>query len=76
MMECRLRDDLAEEDKPEATCVCLENEPICASDSKTYENVCRLTEARYKQRDGLVAVARGPCKQGSIQYDSMARPIY
>lgn len=65
-LECRLRDDLAEGDEPEAICVCSSQEPLCASDGRTYENVCRLTEARYRQRDGLIAVARGPCKIGKI----------
>ena len=59
---CELRDDLAEGDQPEAICVCKTNEPICGSDAVTYSNLCKLTEERYKRRDGLTSSSRGPCK--------------
>lgn len=61
-LECRPRTDLAPGDPPEAQCVCLKTETLCGSDGKSYENECQLTEARYKQRDGLRAMHRGPCK--------------
>lgn len=61
-MECRMRTDLPPDDQPEALCFCTKKEPICGSDGRTYANVCQLTEARYKRRDGLVALSRGPCQ--------------
>lgn len=67
-LECRPRTDLAPGDPPEAQCVCLKTETLCASDGKTYENECQLTEARYKQREiGLRANHRGPCRSGRFQ---------
>lgn len=63
-LECRLRADLAPGDPSEALCVCTKPEAVCGSDGVTYENVCQLTEARYKRRDGLAAASRGPCMSG------------
>jgi len=59
---CRLRTDLPPSDAPEALCYCSSDEAICGSDGITYDNMCKLLEARYKRRDGLVAVSRGPCR--------------
>ncbi|XP_023213498.1 insulin-like growth factor-binding protein-related protein 1 [Centruroides sculpturatus] len=61
-LECRLRTDLLPEDPAEATCECIKQEALCASDGQTYDNECQLTEARYKKRDGLRAMSRGPCR--------------
>lgn len=61
-LECRPRTDLPEGDPPEAVCVCYKSETLCGSDGVTYENECKLTEARYQRRDGLRAVHRGPCR--------------
>lgn len=57
-----MRTDLLPQDPPEGMCVCLKQETLCASDGQTYDNECQLTEARYKKRDGLRAVSRGPCR--------------
>lgn len=46
----------------EALCVCKSNEPICGTDGVTYENLCKMTEERYKRRNGLTSSSRGPCK--------------
>lgn len=62
-LECRIRTDLDPEDSPEATCFCTRTYPLCGSDGVTYENVCQLTEARYRRRDGLRAVSREPCRK-------------
>jgi len=58
---CKMRTDMEANDPPEAVCYCLKDEPICGSDGITYENECKLTEERYRQRNGLVASTRGPC---------------
>ena len=59
-----MRTDMEANDPPEAVCYCLKDEPICGSDGITYENECKLTEERYRQRNGLVASTRGPCNTG------------
>lgn len=61
-LECRLRDDLKSTDLPEALCFCKYNETLCASDGKTYSNMCAMMEVVYKRREKLVTVSRGPCK--------------
>uniref|UniRef100_A0A4Q8K4H7 U23-Liphistoxin-Lth1a_1 n=1 Tax=Liphistius thaleban TaxID=1905330 RepID=A0A4Q8K4H7_9ARAC len=61
-LECKPRTDLPPGDPLEAVCVCLRTDLLCGSDGKTYQNECQLTEARYRQRDGLRAMHRGPCK--------------
>lgn len=60
-LECRLRRDLAPGDPAEALCACTRPEPVCGSDGVTYDNVCQLTEQRYRLRNGLEAASRGPC---------------
>jgi kazal-type serine protease inhibitor domain-containing protein 1 len=67
-LECRIRVDLEPTDPIESICYCKNSEPICGSDGQTYENQCKLTEARYKKRDGLVAVSRGPCQSGNLDF--------
>uniref|UniRef100_A0A4Q8K414 U5-Hexatoxin-Hc1a_1 n=1 Tax=Hadronyche cerberea TaxID=1107879 RepID=A0A4Q8K414_HADCE len=62
-LECRIRTDLDPEDPPEATCFCTQTQPNCGSNGVTYENICQLTEARYKLRNGLRAVSREPCRK-------------
>uniref|UniRef100_A0A482Z7D5 U19-Hypotoxin-Hsp1a_1 n=1 Tax=Hypochilus sp. SGP-2016 TaxID=1905178 RepID=A0A482Z7D5_9ARAC len=59
---CRPRTDMAPGDPPEAECVCERNDALCGSDGHTYSNECQLTEERYKRRDGLRAMHRGPCR--------------
>jgi len=61
-LECRLRTDLEENDRPEAICYCTKTEPICGSDGETYANECQFTEARYKTRNDLFKQDAGPCK--------------
>uniref|UniRef100_A0AAY4DAL5 Kazal-type serine protease inhibitor domain-containing protein 1 n=1 Tax=Denticeps clupeoides TaxID=299321 RepID=A0AAY4DAL5_9TELE len=52
-LECRRLD-------AEPRCVCVEQEPLCASDGRTYMNVCRFQEAAFSS-PGL-NVSAGPCK--------------
>jgi len=61
-LECRIRSDLQEKDAAEAICFCKQTEILCASDGKTYNNICQMMEEAYKNRNGLKAVSRGPCK--------------
>lgn len=61
-LECRLRTDLQPSDPPEAICFCKQDEILCASDGKTYMNMCQMMEEAYRQRNTLNAVTRGPCK--------------
>ncbi|RWS25887.1 Blo t Gal d 1 allergen-like protein [Leptotrombidium deliense] len=65
-MKCNVRTDLERGDKPEAICQCISDEAICGSDGETYRNLCHINEARYKRRDGLVAVSHGPCKYAPV----------
>ncbi|RWS12460.1 Kazal-type serine protease inhibitor domain-containing protein 1-like protein [Dinothrombium tinctorium] len=65
-MKCKVRNDLAPGDTPEAICYCVNDEPICGSDGVTYRNLCHLSEVRYQRRDGLIAVSHGPCKYAPI----------
>lgn len=59
---CHIRVDLPDGDPEEAWCVCQQTSKLCGSDGVTYENQCQLTEERYKKRNGLKALSRGPCR--------------
>lgn len=61
-LECRIRDDLQPNDPVEAICFCKKTEVLCGSDGKTYMSLCQLMEEAYRQRNGLKAVSRQPCK--------------
>ena len=63
-LECRIRTDMEPNDLPEAICYCIKTESLCGSDGNTYENECQLNEQRYRKRNGLHAITRGPCKTG------------
>lgn len=67
-LECRIRDDLAENEAAEALCYCKRAEMICGTDGNTYDNVCHLMEARLKRRDGLAAATSGPCSAGELAF--------
>ncbi|XP_036406878.1 kazal-type serine peptidase inhibitor domain 2 [Megalops cyprinoides] len=57
----------ARERRP-ARCVCTQQELLCGSDGKTYENSCQLRAARYQlQQDGKLTMDhRGPCRAKPI----------
>ncbi|KAG7190535.1 hypothetical protein KM043_006636 [Ampulex compressa] len=61
---CQLRSDLQEEDEPEATCVCMEQNPACGSNNETYETPCALHEEAMKLRNSsfLRLQHLGPCE--------------
>ncbi|KAI7693092.1 hypothetical protein SSS_07419 [Sarcoptes scabiei] len=60
-LQCEIRTDLEENDRPEAICYCRYNDPICGSDGISYENQCQFTEARYRNRK-LFEIDNRPCK--------------
>uniref|UniRef100_A0A8C1T452 Kazal-type serine peptidase inhibitor domain 2 n=1 Tax=Cyprinus carpio TaxID=7962 RepID=A0A8C1T452_CYPCA len=54
--------------EPRAICVCSKQEALCASDGKTYKNICQFRAAQHKQGKGqmLTMVHHGPCKSKPI----------
>ncbi|XP_077103512.1 kazal-type serine peptidase inhibitor domain 2 [Siphateles boraxobius] len=50
--------------EPRAVCVCSKQEALCASDGKTFKNICQFRAAQHKQGKGqtLTMVHHGPCK--------------
>lgn len=61
-LECLVRDDLEEGDRPEALCYCEKTAAVCGSDGVTYENVCELREtANLNSADKITKVSDQPC---------------
>ncbi|KAK0083738.1 hypothetical protein PV325_008295 [Microctonus aethiopoides] len=59
---CQLRNDLHEEDKPEAVCVCMEQSPACGNNNRTYSTPCALHEEAMRNKNvGLKLKHLGPC---------------
>ncbi len=57
--------------EPRAICVCSKQEALCASDGKTYKNICQFRAAQHKQGKGqmLTMVHHGPCKSSEYLYN-------
>lgn len=67
-LECRLDTggDLSRGEVPEPLCVCRSQHPLCASDGRTYSQICRLQEAALARPDAnLTVVHPGPCESGT-----------
>uniref|UniRef100_G3STS2 Kazal type serine peptidase inhibitor domain 1 n=1 Tax=Loxodonta africana TaxID=9785 RepID=G3STS2_LOXAF len=64
-LECRLDagGDLSRGEVPEPLCACRSQRPLCGSDGRTYEQICRLQEAARGRPDANLTVAHpGPCE--------------
>uniref|UniRef100_A0A0C9PWR9 KAZALD1 protein n=1 Tax=Fopius arisanus TaxID=64838 RepID=A0A0C9PWR9_9HYME len=59
---CQLRNDLLDEDEPEAICVCMEQSPACGSNNETYSTPCALHEEAMRLRKASLKLKHlGPC---------------
>ncbi|XP_008556012.1 insulin-like growth factor-binding protein-related protein 1 [Microplitis demolitor] len=59
---CLLRDDLLDEDNPEAICVCMEQSPACGSNNITYVTPCALHEEAIRLKNKSLKLKHlGPC---------------
>ncbi|CAD6245131.1 GSCOCG00013544001-RA-CDS, partial [Cotesia congregata] len=59
---CLLRDDLLEQDSPEAICVCMEQSPACGSNNITYATPCALHEEAIRVKNKSLKLKHlGPC---------------
>ncbi|NWJ04731.1 KAZD1 protein, partial [Crypturellus undulatus] len=65
-LECRLDGgEAGAGEVPEPQCVCKAQESVCGPDGKTYENICRFSQAHAAA--GNVSVKhRGPCESAPV----------
>uniref|UniRef100_A0A8D2ATL2 Kazal type serine peptidase inhibitor domain 1 n=1 Tax=Sciurus vulgaris TaxID=55149 RepID=A0A8D2ATL2_SCIVU len=64
-LECRLDagGDLSRGEVPEPLCACRSQRPLCGSDGRTYNQICRLQEAALARPDANLTMAHpGPCE--------------
>ncbi|XP_071982581.1 kazal-type serine protease inhibitor domain-containing protein 1-like [Engystomops pustulosus] len=55
----------------EPQCVCPTQESVCATDRRTYKNICRLQEAARTRRRVVLSLAHtGPCQQAPVLLSS------
>ncbi|XP_043912428.1 kazal-type serine protease inhibitor domain-containing protein 1 [Protopterus annectens] len=62
-LECRLEVNLHHGEVPEPQCTCTSNKAVCASDGKTYPQMCRFQEmANAHPESNITVVHEGPCE--------------
>lgn len=63
-LTCRIRDDLPDDEPPEAICRCNMEEDFCGDDGVSYTSICSLLE-QGKRTNKTITIARpGPCDSG------------
>lgn len=65
-LECRLREDLSDEEAPEALCYCLDDTTVCGSNGQTYNNLCGLKAASAYTGQEIRIEFNGPCQNAPV----------
>ncbi|ELT93934.1 hypothetical protein CAPTEDRAFT_166448 [Capitella teleta] len=65
-LECRVRNDLADEDKPEAICFCRIEGELCGTDNVTYDNICGLMAETARTNKKVKVHSKGPCNAAPV----------
>ena len=54
-------------DQTEAMCYCKDEEAVCGSDGKSYDNVCQLKLSASVAGKSVTVEKQGPCHSGEIE---------